>query len=235
VTWNRSALAAAMPVAAVAVIAGVVSYSHIAGLGLRTGQSTTDAHLLPLAVDGLIVAGSVVLLAGSWLGWLGVIPGVGATLFANLESGLPHGQLAAIVATWPAIAFTVASFMLERWLKAQVSAAPEGVPADVSAPGPVPAPVSGLNGQGHEAERVFADELAAGDVPSIRRIRSALHVGQPRAREVQAHLETLTPAGRSIARIRDEIRGAPDPASDAAPAAAGQADRISPRHTAREG
>jgi hypothetical protein len=63
VTWNRTALVAALPVAAVAVIAGVVSYSHIAGLGLRTGQSTTDAHLLPLAVDGLIVAGSVVLLA----------------------------------------------------------------------------------------------------------------------------------------------------------------------------
>ena len=59
---------------------------------------------------------------------------------------------------------------------------------------------------------MFADELAAGDVPSIRRIRAALHVGQPRAREIQAHLETLTPAARSIRRIRDEIRqGAPVP------------------------
>jgi hypothetical protein len=235
VTWNRTALLAALPVAAVAVIAGVVSYSHIEALGLRTGQTITDARLLPLAVDGLIVAGSVILLAGSRLGWIGLSLGVAGTLYANVMSGLPRGPLAAAVAAWPAIAFTVASFMLERWLKAQVSAAPEGVPADVSVPEPVPAPVSGLNGQGHEAERLFADELEAGDVPSIRRIRSALHVGQPRAREVQAHLETLTPAGRSIARIRDEIRGAPDPASDAAPAAAGQADRMSPRLTAREG
>ena len=63
--WNRTALLAALPVAAVAVIAGVVSYSHIAALSLRTGQSPADAHLLPLAVDGLIVAGSVILLAGS--------------------------------------------------------------------------------------------------------------------------------------------------------------------------
>ena len=121
---TRSVLLAALPVALVALVAGTVSYSHIVGLGLRTGQSPVDAHLLPLAVDGLIAAGSVILAAGSWLGWLGVVPGVGATLFANLESGLPHGQLAAIVATWPAIAFTVASFMLERWLRSQAAAAP---------------------------------------------------------------------------------------------------------------
>lgn len=118
---NRSVVLAAVPVAAVAVIAGIVSFSHIAALGMRTGQSAADAHLLPLAVDGLIVAGSVILLAGSVLGWLGVVPGVAATLFANLESGLPHGGLAAVVATWPAVAFTVASFMLERWLKSQVA------------------------------------------------------------------------------------------------------------------
>src|SRR5690242_13031359 len=97
---TRPVLLAALPVAVVALIAGTVSYSHIVSLGIRTGQSPADAHLLPLAVDGLIVSGSVILVCGSWLGWLGVVPGVGATLFANLESGLPHGQLAAVVATW---------------------------------------------------------------------------------------------------------------------------------------
>ena len=89
---------------------------------------------------------------------------------------------------------------------AAAEAVPEPVSAGVSDPEPVPAPGYTLNGHGHEAERVFAAEIEAGDVPSIRRIRAELHVGQPRAREVQAHLETLTPAGRSIRRIRDEIR-----------------------------
>jgi len=154
---SRPVLLAALPVALVALVAGTVSYSHIVSLGLRTGQSPADAHLLPLAVDGLIVAGSVILLAGSWLGWLGVVPGVGATLFANLESGLPHGQLAAIVATWPAIAFTVASAMLERWLAGQggvqrapvPQSEPDSVPASVPAasnghsPGWSAAPTSG--------------------------------------------------------------------------------------------
>lgn len=118
-TWTRSVLAAAVPVAAVAVIAGVVSYSHIEALGLATGQTLTDARLLPLAVDGLIVAGSVILLAGSWLGWIGVVLGVSGTVYANVMSGLPRGPLAATVAAWPALAFTVASFMLERWLAGQ--------------------------------------------------------------------------------------------------------------------
>ena len=216
-TWNRTAVLAALPVAAVAVIAGIVSFSHIEALGLRTGQTITDARLLPLAVDGLIVAGSVILLAGSWLGWIGVALGVAGTLYANVMSGLPRGPLAAAVAAWPAIAFTVASFMLERWLASQGRRVSDDVNGDIpgqpQSAGAVPAAVPavpaggyGLNGHGTEAERVFADEIEAGDIPSIRRIRAALHCGQPRAREVQAHLERLTPAGRSIRRIRDEIR-----------------------------
>lgn len=140
---SRPVLLAAVPAALVALVAGTVSYSHIVSLGLRTGQSPADAHLLPLAVDGLIVAGSVVLAAGSWLGWLGVVPGVAATLFANLESGLPHGELAAVVATWPAVAFTLASVMLERWLRSQVGSSRDQVVIPVA---PEPEAVAVLNG-----------------------------------------------------------------------------------------
>ena len=47
---------------------------------------------MPFGVDGLIVVGSVVLLQAApgqtWLGWLGIVPGVAASLFANVESGL---------------------------------------------------------------------------------------------------------------------------------------------------
>jgi hypothetical protein len=202
VTWNRTAVLAALPVAAVAVIAGVVSFSHIEALGLATGQSLADARLLPLAVDGLIVAGSVILLASSPLGWIGVALGVAGTLYANVMSGLPRGPLAATVAAWPAVAFTVASFMLERWLKSQVSDTRAGgadfkaaiddlKTAPIAAVSAVPAPY--LNGSGlHPGEaEPFADELARGEVPSIRRIRAVLHIGQPRAQEVQARLAVL--------------------------------------------
>jgi Protein of unknown function (DUF2637) len=178
-TWSRTAILAAVPVAAVAIIAGVVSYSHIEALGLATGQSVTDARLLPLAVDGLIVAGSVILLAGSWLGWIGVALGVGGTVYANVMAGLPRGPLAAAVSAWPALAFTVASFMLERWLAGQRVA--KAVPG---APG-------GLNGHGHQAAELFAADLEAGRVPGVRAIRSGLHVGQDKAGQVQAYLRGL--------------------------------------------
>ncbi len=115
--------------------------------------------------------------------------GFGAALTHLLREAVPAGVPATDPETVPASA-----------------PVPVPAPAPVPDPEPAPAPGYGLNGHGHEAERIFADELAAGDVPSIRRIRAALHVGQPRAREIQAHLEKLTPAARSIARIRGEIR-----------------------------
>lgn len=186
-TWNRAAILAALPVAAVAVIAGVVSFSHIEALGLRTGQSITDARLLPLAVDGLIVAGSVILLAGSWLGWIGVALGVGGTVYANVMSGLPRGPLAATVAAWPAIAFTVASFMLERWLAGQADRPVN----NQLVPDAVPDVPAGLNGHAHQAAELFAADLEAGRVPGIRAIRSGLHVGQGKAGQVQAYLRGL--------------------------------------------
>ena len=43
-----------------------------------------------------------------------------------------------------------------------------------------------------QAAQVFADDLAADHVPSVRAIRVRLHVGQPRAQRVQAYLATLT-------------------------------------------
>ena len=114
-----------------ATFAGIVSYSHIYRLALATGQTGTAARLMPLSVDCLIIAGSVILFQAGpsqqWLGWLGVAPGVAATLFANVESGISHGWLAATVNGWPALAFCLASFMLERWLRGQGQPAPAGV------------------------------------------------------------------------------------------------------------
>ena len=113
-----------LAIAAVASVAGVVSYLHIYGLTLTLHQPVIVARLMPFAVDGLIVVGSVVLLteaAAWWLGWLGVGPGVAISLFANVESGIRYGVLAAIWAGIPAVAFSLATFMLERWLKAQAS------------------------------------------------------------------------------------------------------------------
>ena len=95
-------------------------------------------------------------------------------------SGLPHGPLAATVAAWPALAFTVATVHA-------------GALAEVATPSPLyPRPLpdvpAELNGHGHAAAELFAAEIDAGRVPGIRAIRSGLHVGQDKAAAVQAYL-----------------------------------------------
>jgi hypothetical protein len=46
-----------------------------------------------------------------------------------------------------------------------------------------------------QAAEEFADDMAAGRMPSIRAIRARLHVGQPWAQWMRAYLATLHPSG----------------------------------------
>jgi Protein of unknown function (DUF2637)/Family of unknown function (DUF6212) len=178
-------------VAGVAIVAGWVSYLHAYDVVAAHGEHGILARLYPGTIDGLIYAASMVLLDAARRAvqpprlarWL-LSAGIGATLFANVLAGAAYGVLGAAVAAWPAAAL-VGSYELLMWLVRQgVTAAPQAAP-DV--PGPH------LNGSGlHPAEaQPFAAELARGEVPSIRRIRAELHVGQPRAQEVQARLAVL--------------------------------------------
>jgi hypothetical protein len=116
------------------------------------------------------------------------LPGLGiaATLAANVAHGLGHGPAGAAVAAWPAIAL-VGSYELfmtiirgARQRDDQVSGA-EYVPEAAAGTDPLRA----------QAAEVFAADVAAGRVPSIRAIRSRLRVGQPRAQQVRAYLAAL--------------------------------------------
>lgn len=116
--------------ATVAAVAGFISYTHICALTLALHQSWKTAHLTPLAVDGQIVIGSAVLATvgggQKHYGWLGVVPGLAESLFANWESGIAHGRTSAIWATVAAQAFAVSCFLFERWLKARIGAGSQG-------------------------------------------------------------------------------------------------------------
>jgi len=46
-----------------------------------------------------------------------------------------------------------------------------------------------------QAAGVFAEQLAADRVPSVRAIRAQFHVGQPRAQRVREYLAALAEAG----------------------------------------
>jgi hypothetical protein len=117
--WSK--LVSGLAVTAVAGVTGVVSYSYIYELTLTLHQTVMVARLMPFGVDGLIVVGSVVLMQSipgqRWLVWVGVGPGVAISLFANVESGIRYGWLAAAWAGIPAVAFSMATFTLNAgWL-----------------------------------------------------------------------------------------------------------------------
>ncbi len=130
--WLRehgASLVVGAALAVVAIVTGFISYTHISALTLQVHQSWKTAHLMPLAIDGQIVIGGAVLATAGrqkWWGLAGVVPGLAESLFANWESGIPHGHLAAVWATVAAQSFAVSSFLFERWLKSRVSALGQG-------------------------------------------------------------------------------------------------------------
>lgn len=133
-----ASLTAGLALATVTGVTGFISYTHICALTLVLHQSWQTAHLMPFAVDGQIVVGSVVLLVAhgrtAWWGWLGIVPGLAESLYANWESGIVHGRADAAWAVVAAQAFAFSSFIFERWLKSQVKWGTTAWPATVAEP-----------------------------------------------------------------------------------------------------
>src|ERR1700756_1616684 len=106
IRWSTAAA-----VIGVAVVAAVVSYEHAYALVRGHGEAGWTAHLIPLTVDGLIWASSMVMLDSARRGqevpalarWLLGL-GIAATLAANVAHGLGHGPIGSAVAAWPAVA-----------------------------------------------------------------------------------------------------------------------------------
>jgi hypothetical protein len=131
---------AGIAVTAVAGIAAVVSFTHVQAIALTHGYTHMTAGLLPLSVDGLIVASSISLLAGirPGLSRFGMALGITATVCANVSYGSGYGFEGAVISAWPAVAFIVASEILVGMIRhgkaspveAQVTVA-ETVPVDV--------------------------------------------------------------------------------------------------------
>jgi hypothetical protein len=106
------------------------------------GQDGTAARLLPLSVDGLILAASLVLLHEARNGrdapglarfmlWLGI----GATIGANIAYGAGYGLLGALISGWPAVAFIgsgeIAMQLVRRSRGPQAATAVPEVPGNV--------------------------------------------------------------------------------------------------------
>ena len=169
--------------------AAVASYEHAYALVRAHGESEWTGRLVPLTVDGLISASSMVMLdcarrsvpvpiLARWL--LGL--GIAATLAANVAHGFGHGLIGAAVAAWPAITLVGSYELLMMIIRST-----QAQPAAALAPS-----VHNADPLQIKAAQVFDNDLARSRVPSVRAIRTRLHVGHPRAQRMQAYLTTLT-------------------------------------------
>ena len=122
-----------LAVAAVAIVAGWVSYVHALDVVTAHGEHGALARLYPGTIDGLIYSASMVLLDAArrdvkaprlayWL--LGV--GITVTLVANVLAGVAFGVLGAVVAAWPALAL-VGSYELLMAMIRRSRTAPDDV------------------------------------------------------------------------------------------------------------
>jgi hypothetical protein len=202
-----------LTVSIVAGIAAWISYTHIYVVG---GHNP----LLPIAVDGMLVTSSLVLLTAHrsklsktlWIARFTLWLGIAATLFANVYFGRSGGVLGSAVSAWPAVCliFTVETIM--QLAKAQRlkrrAAVPSGmlvqathkpaeavtVPTAPNRTGPKPKPVQ------------TGSEPATGKVPSIRKIRDQLGCGQPVATQVQAVMREQGVTVAKAFQIRERVK-----------------------------
>lgn len=117
-------------VGVVAAVAAVVSFEHMRELSERSGESWRS-WLLPLSVDGLIVAGSLVMYVRSRLNqrvgalpWLALLGGLVVSVAANVGTALlpPAGQPVAVevrmaVAGFSPVALIVAAELLMQLVR----------------------------------------------------------------------------------------------------------------------
>jgi Protein of unknown function (DUF2637) len=115
--------AAGVTVAALAGIAGAISYSHMRALAVAHGETGWQAHTFPLSVDGIEIVASLVLLSdrrtgrpSGWLPWAALAAGTTASLAANVAAA-GTDLVGRVVAGWPAFALLVAVKLMSQLLE----------------------------------------------------------------------------------------------------------------------
>jgi lipopolysaccharide export LptBFGC system permease protein LptF len=122
-------VATVLAVLVVAAVAAVVSYEHMRAVSAGAGEGWRS-WLLPLSVDGLIVAASMVMLtrraagrpAGP-LAWGSLVLGIAASVAANVASA-DSSVTSRVVAAWSPVALLLSVELLLQLLHARPTGSP---------------------------------------------------------------------------------------------------------------
>lgn len=168
-------------VAGIGAVAAYVSYRHAYELAYAHGETGPTARLLPLTIDGLVYVSSMVMLDAARRGEpaprlakASLALGIGAIVAANVLHGIAHGLVGAVISAWPAVALILTVELAMAMIRRARVASVGLVEFD---------PLVSL------ALTHFAHELAAGEVPSVRKIMAELKIGHPKAARVRRAME----------------------------------------------
>lgn len=197
--WVRRWTVAA--VASVGAVAAVLSYRHQYELALAHGESALTARLLPVSIDGLLLAGTLAVLDASrrghraWAARITVGLGVAMTMWANIVHGIAFGWSGIIISGWPPVALIAAVEVLARMLR---SPAPEtgsvaeqvqvAVPALTQFPAPPADMVSSAAPADAEsaATAALVSSIAGGNALSQNQLMTRFRLTRAEATKVRA-------------------------------------------------
>jgi Protein of unknown function (DUF2637) len=217
---RKAALAAITVLVAAATSASFAeSYRALYEWAARHGLHGVWAVAWPLQVDVFIGVGELALfvgLADQWrrrdrvAAWTVTLLGLAVSVAGNVGHVSAAGWTSRLTAAVPplaaAAALAVGLGVLKRVVAA--SAPASGTAAVPGVESHSVTPLAALNGHAARAAELYAADLASGAVPSIRRIRREMHVGQPRAEQVQEYLREAAGTAEHITR-RITSSGAP--------------------------
>ncbi|MDW5324261.1 DUF2637 domain-containing protein [Plantactinospora sp. KLBMP9567] len=164
----------ALTVAALAIVAGAISFSHMAELAVRHGQTGWKAYAFPISVDGLEIVASLYLVAQrragrptGWVPWVALVVGTLASLAANIAVG-GHDPVGKALAGWPAPSMLVSVKLLFSMIDhGEDDQRTAGDDQRTAADRPsVPGTVRQTGPDGGRSSRPTADERTAAPGPS---------------------------------------------------------------------
>lgn len=196
-------------IAAASLTSFAESYRGLYDWAREHGLSGLWAAAWPLQIDTFIAVGELALfvaLADRWLprsraaAWAVTLGGLAVSVAGNVGHVQAHALTDRATAAVPPLAAAAALAVGLGVLKRVVSHSavtflpPRG---EFVTPGSDTAPAALGNGHsapegGREAAERYAAELGRGEIPSVRRVRREMHLGQPRAQEVRSYLAALT-------------------------------------------
>ncbi|MEV5751700.1 DUF2637 domain-containing protein [Actinoallomurus sp. NPDC052308] len=180
-----------LAVIGVAAVAAVISYRHAYELVRSHGESGTTARLVPLTVDGLIWAASMVVFDANRrakavppLALWSLGAGIVATIGANLAHGVGHGPIGALVSAWPALALVGSYELLMMLIRSEHRPSTERATdqAASQAPSPIGLDVPPAPSGAPTLEQVVRTRYEAGD--SQRAIARELKIDRRKVKRI---------------------------------------------------